>query len=43
MESLFGPPSEPVDVLAFVKSAVAVSGDLDPVQFSTEDVVDECR
>lgn len=44
MESLFGPPSEPVDILAFVKSSVDVhSRDLDPVQLPTENIVGECR
>lgn len=43
MESLFGPPSEPVDILAFVNSAVEVrSGDLHSVQLPREDIMCEC-
>jgi hypothetical protein len=41
MESLFGPPSEFVDIPAFIESALhEYSGDLDSVQLPTENIAE---
>ena len=43
MEPQFGPPSEPVDVLEFVRSAADLHEDLDSVQVPAENVIGEFR